>query len=152
MRKAKHILLHELWRSIPLFLCGVFLIYIAAVDETLFLFIAKDLANGSTSRVVVTVATVLATTIPMLFAVGAIKQSILVGRETIYYYEKMLTSVAFWFVAGIAPISIAIIMYIQYAIYYNFRITSLSGILTALGCILCGLYFLYYAYNLRKVE
>jgi len=152
MRKAKHLLLHELWQSVPLFLCGVFLIYIAAADETLFLFIAEDLTNGLASRVVVAVATVLAATIPMFFAVGAIKQSILIGRQTIYYYEKMLTSVAFWVVAGLVSTFIVIIMYIQYAVYYNFRITSLPGILTALGCILCGLYFFYHAYDLRKVE
>lgn len=150
MRKAKHILLHELWRSVPLFLCGVFLIYIAAADETLFQFIAEDLTNGLANRVVVAVATVLAATIPMFFAVGAIKQSVLIGRETIYYYEKMLTSMAFWFVAGLVPIFIAIIMGIQYVVYYNFRITSLPGILTALGCILSGLYFFYYAYDLRR--
>lgn len=152
MHKTKHILLHELWRSVPLFLCGVFLIYIATADETLFIFIAEDLADGLASRVVVATATVLAATIPMFFAVGAIKQSALIGRETIYYYEKMLTSVAFWVVAGLVPTSIAIVMYIQYAVYYNPRIISLPGIVTALGCILCALYFFYHTYDLRKVE
>jgi len=141
-----------MWKNIPLFLCGVFLIYIAAADETLFQFIAEDLTNGIANRLVVTVATVLAATIPMFFAVGAIKQSVLIGRETIYYYEKMLGSVAFWVVAGLAPISTAALMYVQYAVYSNFRITSLPGALIASACILCGAYLFYYAYGLRKVE
>lgn len=141
MRKAKHILLREMWKNIPLFLCGVFLVYIAAADDTLFLFIAFDLTN----RIIVTAATVMATTIPLFFAVGAIKQSVLIGRETIYYYEKMLENMWFWMVAGLVSISIAVLI-------FNFSIASLQDIGVAIGCILCGAYLFYYAYGLRKVE
>jgi hypothetical protein len=144
MRKAKHLIMGEMWRNIPLFFCGVFLVYVAAVDGTLFQAIAVDVAN----RLVVAVATVLATTIPMFFAIGSIKQSILVGRETIYYYEKLLKTKAFWAIGGVVSVSIAVLIYVQNRMTFF----CLPGLLTAIGCILSGIYLFYYSITLKRSE
>jgi hypothetical protein len=135
MRRLKHTIKYELWRSVPLFLCGVFLVYLGAFDETLFYLVASDISN----RLLVTAATVLAATLPMFFAVGAIKHSILYGRETIYYYEKLLRNRIFWISAGILCIVVAIVAYTQ-ARYFD-----ISGMIVMVLSILAGAYFFYYA-------
>jgi hypothetical protein len=140
MRRLKHTIQYELWRSVPLFLCGVFLVYLGAFDETLFYLVASDISN----RLLVTAATVLAATLPMFFAVGAIKHSILYGRETIYYYEKLLRNRIFWLSAGVLCIVVAIVAYIQMS-SSDFRYFELSGIVTMILSVLAGAYFFYYA-------
>jgi hypothetical protein len=84
----------NVWKNLPMFLGGIFLIYLAAANETLFNFI---LQSTVTERATVAIATTIAASIPMFFAVGMIKKSILTGWDTIYYYEKLLESKIFWF-------------------------------------------------------
>jgi len=129
---------HEFWRNFPLFLCGVFLVYVAAADETLFNWIAVDMTN----RLIVTVATIISAALPMFFAVGAIKQSILYGRETLYYYEKMLKHWIFWLSSGVCCIGIAIVRFTQadISLLGKFGFIALTG--------LVAVYFIYYALTL----
>ena len=123
-----------------LFLCGLFLIYVTSFDETLFRLLAFDITN----RLVVSFATILATSLPMFFFVGAIKHSILVNKETIYYYEKLLKTWVFWFCGGIFCVSIGIIAYTQ------FRFDFLSKTSVIVGGLLSGVYFIYYALALMR--
>ncbi|MCW4023912.1 MAG: hypothetical protein NWF01_02625 [Candidatus Bathyarchaeota archaeon] len=97
MQKFRWSMKHEFWNNFPLFLCGVYLIYMAGFDDGLFVLIAGDLTN----RVLVTIATMTAAGVPVFFAIGTIKNSILIGRETIYFYEKMLMHWSFWLFAGV---------------------------------------------------
>ena len=133
MGKFRMALKNEFWRNIPLFLCGVFLIYIAAFDESIFQLVAYDL----TSRVLVTLGTVLAAGIPMFFAVGTIKQSVLIGRETVYFYERLLEHWAFWISTGIFCILIAVLKITQ-------SFSAISNITVAGLCCIGAFYYIYY--------
>lgn len=123
-----------------LLLCGLFLIYVASFDETLFRLFAFDITN----RLVASFATILAASLPMLFAVGAIRYSILGNRETIYYYEKLLKTQVFWLCGGILCMSIGILAYTQ------FRFDFLSQMLMIVGGLLSGVYLTYYALALMR--
>lgn len=94
------------YKSLPLFLGGIFLIYVAALDESLFDFI---LDNTVQNRITVTIATVVASALPMFFAIGFIKQSVLSRWQTIYQYERLLEKDAFWILTIILLASIMII-------------------------------------------
>jgi hypothetical protein len=134
MGKFKNSIRHEFWKNIPLFLCGIFLVYIAAFDEALFNLVAFDITN----RLLVTLGTILAAALPMFFAVGTIKQSVLFGRETIYFYEKMLRNWAFWLTAGIFCIILTVIKFVQPDAFIIYSI--LTGVLSCLA----GAYLIYY--------
>lgn len=123
-----------------LLLCGLFLIYVASFDETLFRLFAFDVTN----RIIVSLATILAASLPMFFAVGAIKHSVLISRETIYYYEKLLKTFVFWLCSGILCISIGVLAYTQ------FRFDFLSKTFVIVGGLLSGVYFIYYALALMR--
>jgi hypothetical protein len=142
MRKMRHISRYELFRDVPLLLCGIFMVYIAAFDGTLFQAIAVDMTN----RLVVTFATIIAAALPMFFAIGAIKQSILFGRETIYYYEKLLKAWAFWLLGGILLVSVAALSYTQGAL------SSATGIVFIILCVISAIYLFYYTVTLARVR
>lgn len=91
-------------KNLPIFLGGLFLIYLAAADETLF---NSILQSTVTERATVALATTVAASIPMFFAVGMIKKSILTRWDTIYYYEKLLDSKIFWIAIIVLMITIA---------------------------------------------
>ena len=128
----------EFWRNFPLFLCGVFLVYVAAFDETLFNWVSFDITN----RLAITLATIVAAAIPMFFAVGAIKQSLLYGRETLYYYEKMLKHWGFWFAAGIFCIGVVILRFIQSDVSFLTKFAFIAA-----TC-LTAAYLIYYAFSI----
>lgn len=135
-RSAKEIL-----TNIPLFLGGLFMIYLAAADETLFNFIlGKTIQNQLT----VSLATTLAAALPMFFAVGMIKQSIVSGLYTIYYYEKMLQGVIFWILTIIVLISIAAIMVVEGVHQFNAPILA--------GCGLLSMYLIIYMIKIHKKQ
>jgi hypothetical protein len=123
-----------------LFFCGLFLIYVASFDETLFRLFAFDVTN----RIIVSLATILAASLPMFFAVGAIKHSVLISRETIYYYEKFLKTWVFWLCSGILCVSIGVLAYTQ------FRFDFLSKTFVIVGGLLSGVYFIYYSSALMR--
>ncbi len=87
----------RIFKNMPIFLGGIFLVYVAAMDETLFNFMLGNMIQG---QVPIAIANVVATTtaaaVPMFFAVGMIKQSMVSGLYTIYYYERMLEKPIFW--------------------------------------------------------
>jgi len=133
-RSAKEIL-----TNIPLFLGGLFMIYLAAADETLFNFILdKTLQNQLT----VSLATTVAAALPMFFAVGMIKQSIVSGLYTIYYYEKMLQGVIFWILTIILLIAIAAIIVVGGVHQFNVPILA--------GCGVLSIYLIIYVVKLHK--
>ena len=79
--------------NVPLFIGGLFMVYLAVLDETLFNFI---LDNTAQDQFTIALATTIAAAFPMFFAVGFIKRTILRRWQTIYYYEKMLMGQSFW--------------------------------------------------------
>lgn len=135
-RSAKEIL-----RNIPLFMGGLFMIYLAAADETLFNFI---LGNTTQNQLTVALATTVASALPMFFAVGMIKQSIVSGLYTIYYYEKMLQGVIFWIVTSILLIVIAAIIVVQGIHQFN--------VLIMLGCGVLSAYLIVYTVKIHKKQ
>jgi len=92
--------------SIPLFIVGLFVIYIAAYDDALFSLVRS--ATG-TERLGVAIATTVAAALPMFFAVGMIRKSIGINWFTIYHYERMLEGKGFWALAIIGLLVIAIL-------------------------------------------
>jgi hypothetical protein len=82
--------------NIPLLLGGIFMVYLAVFDETLFNFIFEFVVPDQFG---VSLATVIAAALPMFFAAGFIKQSVLRSWQTIYYYEKFLMGDFFWVLA-----------------------------------------------------
>jgi len=135
-RSAKEIL-----TNIPLFFGGLFMIYLAAADETLFNFIlGKTIQNQLT----VALATTVAAALPMFFAVGMIKQSIVSGLYTIYYYEKMLQGVIFWILTIILLIAIAAIIVVEGVHQFNIPILAGCGVLT--------IYLIIYTFKIHKKQ
>ena len=96
--------------NIPLFLGGIFMVYLAVLDETLFNFI---LDNMTRDQLTIALATTVASALPMFFAVGFIKQSFLYRWQTIYHYEKLLLGNIFWILTISLLISIFIIKIIE---------------------------------------
>ena len=133
-RSAKEIL-----TNIPLFLGGILMIYLAAADETLFNFI---LGNTIQNQLTVALATTVAAAVPMFFAVGMIKQSIVSGLYTIYYYEKMLQGSIFWILSIILLIITAAIIVIEGVHQFNIPILA--------GCGVLSMYLIIYTIKIRK--
>ena len=77
----------------PFFIGGIFLIYLAVLDDSLFNFIINITPQSQFS---VALATTIAAGLPMFFAVGFIKKTILRRWQTIYYYEKFLHREIYW--------------------------------------------------------
>ena len=100
----------DVWKNLPLLLGGLFMVYLAAVDETLFNAILRSTV---TDRLTVSLSTTVAAGIPMFFAVGLIKMSILPRFDTIYYYEKFLASVIFWVANIVLLITIAYLSVVE---------------------------------------
>ncbi len=114
--------LEDIRKNLPMFLGGLFLIYIAAADESLF---NSILQSTVTDRATVVLATTVAASVPMFFAVGLIKKSILTRLDTIYYYEKLLESKIFW---------LAIIALMVTFVYLNIVVRSQTYFLVIAGC------------------
>jgi len=115
------------------------MIYLAAFDETLFLTITS---YNIQDRVIVTIGTTIAAAVPMFFAVGMIKESVLTGRETIYYYETLLKGKVFWILSICLLISVATLIYIQGNAY------SMYGGIIMSGCVLLSIYIIKYVKNM----
>ena len=95
--------------TIILFACGVFLVYLAAFDDTL---VDALMGNGDRNQVVL--ATLIAAGLPMFFAVGFFKQTVLTRWLTIYPYEVLVGSVAFWILSAIVLIVVIAIKLSNY--------------------------------------
>jgi len=125
----------EMLKDIPLFLGGIFLIYLAVVDETLFTAITMgDLKN----RLLVTFATTLAAGVPMFFAVGLIKKSVLKGQETIYYYEELLKRKFFWIS------TIVLLAVITLLVLLQGRAATTQGLIAVVVSVSLSLYLVIY--------
>ena len=115
------------------------MIYLAAVDETLFTAITMgDLHN----RLLVTIATTLAAGVPMFFAVGLFKKSILVGQETIYYYEELLKRKSFWI------LTIILLAIVTFLVLLQGRVATIQGIVAVVGSVSLSIYLVIY---MRKI-
>ena len=131
----------EVLNNIPLFLGGIFMIYLAAVDFTLF----DAITQGRVAdRTIVALATVVSAAVPMFFAVGLVKVSLLTGRETIFYYEKLLRGSPFWVITILLLLSIAALVFLQG------RAASPVGASVLTGCILLSIYLGYYLQKRSK--
>lgn len=126
--------------NIPLFLGGIFMVYLAVLDETLFNFI---LDNMTRDQLTIALATTVASALPMFFAVGFIKQSFLYRWQTIYHYEKLLLGNIFWILTVFLLISIMIIKLIEEGIH-QFNAPIL------VGCMLFSIYLVIRWSNKRK--
>ena len=126
--------------SIPLFIGGLFMVYLAVLDETLFNFI---LDNTIQNQFTISLATVIAAALPMFFAVGFIKQSVLRRWQTIYYYEKMLFGASFWLLTIILLNAITFIIVNEQGIH-QFNIPILAG------CVLFTIYLVIHEFKIRQ--
>ena len=126
--------------EVPLLIGGIFMVYLAVLDETLFNFV---LDNVTQNQFTVSLATVIAATLPMFFAVGFIKRSILRRWQTIYYYEKMLLGQSFWILTIILLGAITLIIIVEEGIH------QLNAPVVA-GCILFSIYLVIYSLNTRQ--
>lgn len=134
--------------SVALFLVGIFVIYIAAVDESLFNIV---LEMAGSERLGVTIAITIAAAVPMFFAVGMIRKSVSNKWFTIYQYEDMLNGKGFWVLAILLLITIAL-LHIGSII---FGFTGISDIdiksgLTILGCMISSIYLVRYISKRNK--
>ena len=126
--------------DVPFFLGGIFLIYLAVLDETLFNFILHSFQQD---KIIISIATTIAAGVPMFFAVGFIKKSVLRRWQTIYYYEKLLLHDFFWILTIILLGIISSIIVIDEGIHqFNFPIL--------LGCVLFSVYLFRIYLNSRK--
>ena len=126
--------------DVPFFLGGIFLIYLAVLDETLFNFILHSFQQD---KIIISIATTVAAGVPMFFAVGFIKKSVLRRWQTIYYYEKLLLHDFFWILTIILLGMISSIIVIEEGIHqFNFPIL--------LGCVLFSVYLFRIYLNSRK--
>ena len=126
--------------EVPLLIGGIFMVYLAVLDETLFNFV---LDNVTQNQFTVSLATVIAAALPMFFAVGFIKRSILRRWQTIYYYEKMLLGQSFWILTIILLGAITLIIIVEEGIH------QLNAPVVA-GCILFSIYLIIYSLGTRK--
>ena len=126
--------------NIPLFLGGIFMVYLAVLDETLFNFI---LDNMTRDQLTIALATTVASALPMFFAVGFIKQSFLYRWQTIYHYEKLLLGNIFWILTISLLISIFIIKIIEEGMH-QFNAPIL------IGCMLFSIYLVIRWSNKRQ--
>ena len=126
--------------EVPLLIGGLFMVYLAVLDETLFNFV---LDNVTQNQFTVSLATVIAAALPMFFAVGFIKRSILRRWQTIYYYEKMLLGQSFWILTIILLGAITLIIIVEEGIH------QLNAPVVA-GCILFSIYLVIYSLNTRQ--
>ena len=126
--------------EVPLLIGGLFMVYLAVLDETLFNFV---LDNVTQNQFTVSLATVIAAALPMFFAVGFIKRSILRRWQTIYYYEKMLLGQSFWILTIILLGAITLIIIVEEGIH------QLNAPVVA-GCILFSIYLIIYSLNIRQ--
>ena len=127
--------------EVPLLIGGLFMVYLAVLDETLFNFV---LDNVTQNQFTVSLATVIAAALPMFFAVGFIKQSVLRRWQTIYYYEKMLSGASFWLLTIILLNTITFIIVNEQGIH-QFNIPILAG------CVLFSIYLVIYSFKIRKI-
>ena len=127
--------------DIPLFIGGLFMVYLAVLDETLFNFI---LDNTVQDQFTIALATTIAAAFPMFFAVGFIKRSVLRRWQTIYYYEKMLSGEIFWILTIILLNTITFIIVNEQGIH-QFNIPILAG------CVLFSIYLVIYSFKIRKI-
>ena len=126
--------------EVPLLIGGLFMVYLAVLDETLFNFV---LDNVTQNQFTVSLATVIAAALPMFFAVGFIKRSILRRWQTIYYYEKMLLGQSFWILTIILLGAITLIIIVEEGIH------QLNAPVVA-GCILFSIYLVIYSFKTRQ--
>ena len=128
--------------DIPLFIGGLFLVYLAVLDETLFNFI---LDNTDQDQITVTIATIIAAAVPMFFAVGFIKKTALRRWQTIYYYEKLIFGDFFWVLAIMLINIFSYIIVIEEGIH-QFNMPILAG------CILFSIYLVVHSFKLSLIH
>ena len=126
--------------EVPLLIGGLFMVYLAVLDETLFNFV---LDNVTQNQFTVSLATVIAAALPMFFAVGFIKRSILRRWQTIYYYEKMLLGEVFWILTVILLNIITFIILSEQGVH-QFNAPIL------VGCVLFSIYLVIYSFKTRQ--
>ena len=126
--------------EVPLLIGGIFMVYLAVLDETLFNFV---LDNVTQNQFTVSLATVIAAALPKFFAVGFIKRSILRRWQTIYYYEKMLLGEVFWILTVILLNIITFIIVSEQGVH-QFNAPILAG------CVLFSTYLVIYSFKTRQ--
>ena len=126
--------------EVLLLIGGLFMVYLAVLDETLFNFV---LDNVTQNQFTVSLATVIAAALPMFFAVGFIKRSILRRWQTIYYYEKMLLGEVFWILTVILLNIITFIILSEQGVH-QFNAPILAG------CVLFSTYLIIYSFKTRQ--
>lgn len=116
------------------------MVYLAAADQTLFNAVFR---LTHPDRLIASLATAVAASIPMFFAIGLIKRGIFIRWETIYQYEKMLEGKIFWIMTAILLVAISGLIALQ-------GLMLPYGIFVMTGCLSLSVYVIIYRFKLKK--
>ncbi len=130
----------EYIRNIPLFLGGLFFIYLGAIDQTIFDSIVY-LTNFD--KFGITLATALSAGIPIFFAIGLIKKGIFIRWQTLDFYEKILRGKIF------SIFVMAFLICFSYLTFTN-GIFLLANMLKITACTLLFIYLLFDIKNTKS--
>lgn len=129
----------RIFDKFPLFLGGLFLVYMAVLDDSLFNFIINNTTQNQFS---VALSTSIAAGLPMFVAVGFIKQTILRRWQTIYYYEIFIMGI-FHRILTIILLSVFTYIIVLEEGIHQFNLPILAG------CTLFSLYLIIHALKIR---
>lgn len=129
----------EYIRNIPLFLGGLFFIYLGAVDQTIF---DSILVHTNSDRFGITLATALSAGAPIFFAIGLIKKGIFLRWQTLDFYEKILNGKIF------SILTMGFLIYFSYLTFNN-GIFLLANMLKMIACVLL---FVCLLYNIKNTK
>jgi len=133
--------------SIPLLIAGLFVIYIAALDDALFSLVRSA---AGTDRLGIAIATTVAAAVPMFFAVGMIRKSIGINWFTIYHYERILDGKGFWVIAIIVLLLVAILHLVTVVPQLIAGVEFYLGGITIVGCIISVICLAVYISKINK--
>ena len=126
--------------NLVVLLGGFFLVYLAVLDDSLFNFIINNTPQNQFS---VALATTIAAGLPMFFAVGFIKKTILRHWHTIHFYEKLVQREIYWILTVVLLSTVTYIIVTEEGIHqFNFPIFY--------GCILFSVYLMIHSVTTNK--
>lgn len=129
----------EYIRNMPLFLGGLFFVYLGAVDQTIF---DSIVYSTNFDRFGITLATALSAGVPIFFAIGLIKKGIFLRWQTLDFYEKMLKGKIF---------SILIMGFLIYFSYLTFN-NGIFLLANMLNITACTLLFIYLIFDIKNTK
>lgn len=129
----------EYIRNIPLFLGGLFFIYLGAIDQTIF---DSIVYSTNFDKFGITISTALSAGIPIFFAIGLIKKGVFIRWQTLDFYEKILRGKTF---------SIFVMAFLICFLYLTFT-NGVFLLANMLKITVCTLLFIYLIINIKNIK